>query len=274
MTEITENFLKEFHGQNPSCTSLSFDFGRTDDGKSSYQLLVDDALKLLPAKGTILDVACGDGYLLSQINEQCQTKVHLYGIDMSPAELEVAKKSLPEDTRLFEGRAQSIDMVSASADVVVSHMALMLMTSIDDVFREVSRILRKGGLFSFVVPGEFIESKANSLFNQILDVRLEKEKKKYFTQMGDPRFFDRTTMSDLLSEAGFGAPTFEHIALQFTASPEKLAKHFSLMYEAGLLSPRGRDTLESDFTTALNEIAAEGTVTTRMGLVKVRCLRM
>lgn len=76
----------------------------------------------------------------------------MVGIDLSERELARAR-TRPElaDADLRLGRAQRLPFAEDSFDAVVSHMALMLVSEVDQVVAEAARVLRPGGRFAVVV---------------------------------------------------------------------------------------------------------------------------
>lgn len=84
----TESYLIDFHGRRPGATSHCFGAARTEregqEFSSPYAYLAD----LVPTRGgplTVLDLACGDGYLLAEFAARRQPGVSLLGVDMSLA---------------------------------------------------------------------------------------------------------------------------------------------------------------------------------------------
>lgn len=79
-TKRVEDFLKTYHARFPGCTSACVKGARGEDGLSSYEVLAERA----GASGKVLDLACGDGFLLSVVKER-KPGARLVGIDMSEA---------------------------------------------------------------------------------------------------------------------------------------------------------------------------------------------
>ena len=100
---------------------------------------------------TVLDLACGDGLLLSRLSQMHASGLGLIGIDMSRAELDAARSRLGPGVALHQAMAQALPLPDASVDCVLSHLALMLMAPVEPVIAEVRRVLKHGGVFSAVV---------------------------------------------------------------------------------------------------------------------------
>jgi SAM-dependent methyltransferase len=142
--------LVAFHATYAGSASAVFDGGTLPDGLSSYEWL---AGMVDPARhARVVDLGCGDGFLLAMLREQHGDRARLVGVDMSRAELDVAARRFEgADVRLVEADAARTGIPTASQDAVVSHMALMLMPDSAAVLSEAARILRPGGLFAAVI---------------------------------------------------------------------------------------------------------------------------
>lgn len=151
MTGVTpDDFLLAFHARHAGLTARAFGGGRCADGRSSYDLLAD-----VPRVGdTVLDLGCGDGFLLERLVARGFPPASLTGVDMSEHELAAARaRPALAGARLVRARAQALPLPDASVDVVLSHLAYMLMTDIEAVTAHVARVLRPGGTFATITGG-------------------------------------------------------------------------------------------------------------------------
>jgi len=88
-----------------------------------------------------LDAACGTGRLTSLLLER---EYDVVGIDASPEMLDVARTRFPEiDWR--EADLHALPLEDSSADVVLTGLALAHLSSLEPVFAEFARVLRRGG---------------------------------------------------------------------------------------------------------------------------------
>src|SRR3989344_4306219 len=110
-----------------------------------------EVLKLLKStNGPILDVGCHSGTFTEKILKKINSR-KVYGIDVSPSAISLAKKRLPY------GNFQVADAVSLPFknnffDLVV---CLEVLEHVDDpvkVISEISRVLKKGGSAVILVP--------------------------------------------------------------------------------------------------------------------------
>src|SRR5579859_4611556 len=95
--EDWNNFLLDCHNSKPGKTPLAFDPWKTADGMTSYDLLVDIAKNVRPPDGhplRLLDLACGDGYLIELCLDRMAGNARILGIDMSVGELTAARRRL------------------------------------------------------------------------------------------------------------------------------------------------------------------------------------
>lgn len=109
---------------------------------------------------TVVDLGCGTGrdvYLLSQL---VGPNGFVHGVDMTPSQLEVARRTLSWHTDRFgytepnvafhEGYIEDLSFIpDGSVDIVVSNCVVNLSPRKDIVMREVFRILKPGGEFYF-----------------------------------------------------------------------------------------------------------------------------
>ncbi len=98
----------------------------------------------------ILDLGCGTGVILAML-EQRLPAARLVGLDISEGMLgEARRRMLRSD--LITAVAESIPFPDSSFDVVYGNSVLHHMPDLDVVAREVSRVLRPGGVFVAFEP--------------------------------------------------------------------------------------------------------------------------
>jgi SAM-dependent methyltransferase len=103
-----------------------------------------------PAGRHWLDVGCGTGALCGAIAEHC-APASLTGIEPSEGFLKIARETLSCHVTLCHGNAASIPLADASVDIVVSGLVLNFVPDLAVAFKEVSRVVTKGGTFGAYV---------------------------------------------------------------------------------------------------------------------------
>jgi SAM-dependent methyltransferase len=93
---------------------------------------------------SVLDLACGSGRLL---------KYATIGLDASAEMIKLAKEKFPDKT-LLHAEAHAIPLGDASVDTVISFHFFMHLDrpAIENILKEVHRVLRDGGRFIFDIP--------------------------------------------------------------------------------------------------------------------------
>lgn len=256
----SESFLKNFHLENPGCTPACFSSGQSD-GQDSYSFL-SSILKDSDAGKTVVDLACGDGTLIKQIRSRGFQDLKVVGIDMSPGELDLAKKMLNDSNiELIEGRAQSLPLADNSVDFILCHMALMLMDELDLVISEIHRCLKPNGIFSAVIGGKSEISPIFKSFLGLLKPALAEENKTFLFNLGDARTRSEDGLRSIFSEDSFLPAQVEDLKISFSAIPSESLDFFMLMYDVALLSKARRDQLSSDLLKVLEgHVDANGMV--------------
>lgn len=109
----------------------------------------------------ILDIGCGEGLFAKVVfSEKIDT-----GIDPNPHELERARK-LGAYEELIECRGDAIDKPDGHYNTAFSNSVLEHIPDIEPVFREVHRLLARGGKFYVTVPSHRFDE--YSVVNQTL----------------------------------------------------------------------------------------------------------
>ena len=119
--------LANIHKSNAGFTeSLAWNC-RDAHGKNSYEILAD----MIDHRHhtNVLDLACGSGVLLDLCNQKFGNKLSYLGVDISDAELELARKRLAKtETKLTRCMAQNLQFIADySINIILCHWALTLM---------------------------------------------------------------------------------------------------------------------------------------------------
>lgn len=269
----SENFLRKFHAQYAGATSKMWD-ARTSDGYSSYELLA----QLIPQSDqqlTVLDLACGDALLLEILHKRNQTNLNLIGVDMSPDELDLARRRLGSATvDLRLERAQQLSLADNSVDYILCHLAFMLMDPVENAVSEIHRVLKPGGLFAAIVNGEFIQGDALAAFGQAAREIIIQEGSGADASIGDHRTYSIEGLTSLLNaNSGFDEPiTTKDFILHIDGSIEQVKEFLFVTYIVGRISPSGLETLNTHTMEILKSLQRkDGTVPCSLGLRLVLC---
>ena len=266
-----ETYLQDFHQRQVGVTSAAFAHLQASSPAGSWASSYEVLTSLVPSVDTplsVLDLACGDGHLLGLLAARRQPQLQLLGIDMSEAELTVARAALPASVWLQQGRGQALDVPDASIDCLVSHMALMLMDDIEQVMREIRRVLRPGSQFAAIVGRTFLLGEVNDVFMRVF--------KPIASDALPPlRFGDRRAGSEAgwreLLDAGFADVEFDDIDVPWTPTPAALWAALLDTYDIDRLDDDARQRLRSAFLDAVTPLqAGDGTIATGWGLRLVR----
>ena len=262
-----ETYLQDFHQRQVGVTSAAFAHLPARSGSTSYASSYAALSDLVPVgdnRLSVLDLACGNGHLLGLLAARRQPRLQLLGVDMSEAELAAARAALPASVRLLLGRGQALDLPSASVDYLVSHMALMLMDDIDQVVREMRRVLRSGGQFGAIVGRTFLLGEVNDVFMRVF--------KPIASDALPPlRFGDRRAGSEAgwreLLDAGFADVEFDDIDVPWTPTPGELWTALLDTYDIDRLDDGARQRLRSALLDAVAYLqGSDGKIATGWGL--------
>lgn len=241
-----EQFLLEFHRAQPGCTSQAFSPGRCKShGKSSYGLLTD----AIAEGGLIVDLGCGDGYLLQQLQERFGAGQALAGIDFSPEELQLASGRQLSNCRLDLADAWQLPFESSSVSTCVSHFAFHIMSRVDEVVEEITRVLVPGGSFVAVVGGG---PKLGDAFEVFVELALTAIKPGQAPpRLGDMRARTSTGLEELFAPSrGFSAPKIDDHAIDLSGPFEQVWNCLATIYDLAHFDERQRSELKTKFRDA------------------------
>lgn len=112
---------------------------------------LEKKLKNIELRGPSLDLGCGDGYITSLIFKS----IFDYGIDNNEAgDVKIAIKKKRYKKIVIES-AEKTSIPSGSLSFVFSNSVIEHIPNNQEVLKEVSRMLKKGGYFVFTCPSAF-----------------------------------------------------------------------------------------------------------------------
>ncbi len=243
-----EQFLVEFHDQRAGITTQAYAaLPVLVDGArfaSSYAWLAH-TVPTGPTPVSVLDLACGDGFLLDLLSRRAQVGLELTGVDMSSGELAAARSRLGTKARLHHARAQDLPLADGATDVVLCHMALMLMDGLDQVLGEIRRVLKADGLFAFVVGARPAPTPAFERYLARL-LQAREAHPSVALSFGDGRPRNPDGIRNALS-AHFTQVRIQDIALPRRYTPDQLWHWFEGMYDLHVLPALQRQRFRDDY---------------------------
>lgn len=262
-----EQFLLAFHARDPGVTARAFGRGRVEDGRSSYQVLADVAR---PGQ-RVLDLGCGDGFLLEELVVRGHVPSALVGVDLSPDELAAARCRIAlADVALVCEAAQELSAADGQLDCVLSHLAFMLMSDIERVMAELSRVLCSGGTFATIVGGGPGPGDAFELFLDLLNAA-SADLIERAPRLGDRRARDAIGLAPLLRAARFESIEETALTVRLDGTAAQVWETLTSAYEMSFVPAWRREELRARFSSEAAQLAD------RTGFVpcsmRVRCIR-
>lgn len=247
-----EKFLLTFHAHLPGVTAAAFGGVpvkyRGRELPSSYEVLAQ-AVPLFEGSATVVDVGCGNGHLLASL-ARARPTLTLVGVDFSLAELSASKCATAS---FVAARAQQLPLCEASCDVVLSHMALMLMSDAARVLREIARVLKPAGVVAAVVGGgSRPHSPAFTAYIDLLRRHLATLPEPP-PRIGEKAFYSEDGIRSLFVEQ-FTEVVIEPVFLEELLTPRLAWTSFERMYDLHHLSMRSRRELETEYLEAVRPL--------------------
>jgi malonyl-CoA O-methyltransferase len=224
-------------------------------------LLTRLAPMLIDAK-TIVDLGCATGAASRTLSKQFR-RAHIISIDLSQQMLRQAqrKRSLFGRRSLLQANAAALPLAGHSVDLIFANLLLPWISDPTAVFSEVSRVLRKDGLFIFSTLGP------DSL----------RELHRAWQSAGDGahvnRFLDMHDIGDIAVRSGLRDPVLDvdHLRVSYE-KPQALFDDLTAMGGRNSLQNRRRSlTGKIRFKAMTAALAAAGPLTLDLELVYGHC---
>jgi SAM-dependent methyltransferase len=254
-----ETYLSSVHRETLNMTPKAYGAYRTSTGQNSYEVLVS-VLNKKPSKDLhVLDLGCGDGYLIQYLLPKLGPKGKITGVDMVPSEIERAKAVYTDKRVQFHvARAQELPVPNTSVDVVLCHLTLMLMRPIEPVVRKLLQILKLGGEIAGIVPMPrrygTTAYELGELVGAFIDQKHPGMRKSF--QAGDPRFETEEGIQAILK--GFRDDLWvQDFDILIPLDPEAIWNFHRDMYVIGALSPQTRLELKEKMSAFVSAQRAQ-----------------
>lgn len=138
-----KRYLADFHAERPGVAEAVLTRSLSGD-HTPYRWL---ARAVSPDASLVLDVAAGSGPMSRELAQPGRMVV---GVDVSGTELGLAAERGPGPW--VQGDALALPFADGSVDAVTSSMGLVVVTPLDRVLSEISRVLRPGGVLAAIAP--------------------------------------------------------------------------------------------------------------------------
>lgn len=172
-----------------SYNKKAYNYEETYDGQVTRQMKLDlrKAVFLKPGD-KVLDVACGNGKLLSLLGEK--ETIETYGVDISNEMIAVAQKNLPSG-KFCVSDSRKLDFPDETFDVITVSAAFHHFTHPKEFMTECIRILKPNGKLYI---GEFVVSFPLRLLSNLLLP---------FLRSGDVKMYSQKELLKFFSDSGF-----------------------------------------------------------------------
>ena len=203
-----------------------------------------EPLLLQPA--IILDLGSATGAAGRLLRKRFK-RAHVVSLDISRAMLEVARRNRPWFSRasFLQGNAHQLPFADAAFDLVLANQMLPWAPEPQPVFEEVSRVLKKGGVFAFATLGPDSLQQIERAWASIDDGQHVN------------RFPDMHDIGDGLVRAGLADPVLDVDRLSVSYdSADKLFTDLTLVGARNALVGRGRGLLGRARFNALKQALA------------------
>jgi ubiquinone/menaquinone biosynthesis C-methylase UbiE len=219
---------------------------------------------------TLLDVACGPGYVAAAAAER---GVQVVGLDFSDLMVRKAKTAYPH-IEFVEGDAQALQFDAGEFDAVSMNFGMLHLDKPEDALREAHRVLSDSGVFAFTVWGTPDESLA---FKIVLSAIQDIGDTNVPLPPGPPffRFSDPQESVRCMQDAGFANCRTKLLPLTWElATPSDLFKafYFGTPRTGGLLRAQTKkrlDAIADRVTSAAQEFVQDGVVKVPMSALLV-----
>ncbi|MCA9708928.1 MAG: class I SAM-dependent methyltransferase [Myxococcales bacterium] len=254
--------LARYH-ETPGQTPAMLETWQDRQGRTTYQVLVEQTAGI-DRNARILDLACGDGFLLAVLRKRGFTA--LEGLDSSAEELSAARARLGPEFPLHQADAIDTGLGTASFDAIVCHMALMLITPIKEVLREIARIGRPNARVLAVINRPLKDPAFDELRRHLVEVTQSSGLERL--RLGDPRMMRRDELLELLSGAFEPSGSIvEDFAVRLHGPPELLWSKLRMMYDVARLPESAQEELGRRACAGWGPLAnPSGNVTCAMGM--------
>jgi ubiquinone/menaquinone biosynthesis C-methylase UbiE len=164
--------------------------------------------------GPVLEMACGTGIVTQQLRTHLAPEVKIVTTDLSQPMLDYAQTKLAtlKNVDWRQADIAALPFPDASFSTVVCQFGLMFVPDKQAAFREVRRVLGKGGVFAFSVWDAMTANPYAHLTHETLAKLFPVDPPQFFTVPFS--FHDREILQQLLTMHGFSDVQVETVTLE------------------------------------------------------------
>ena len=184
----------------------------------------------------VLDLGCGPGIYIQKLKNKCK---EIKGIDISKVEVEIAKENNPE-IDIVLGDAEKLPYNNNEFDIIFASLVLGHLDSWTKVLSEISRTLKKRGIFIF------------SIHNPVTDGMI---KKKWFFKKFKviERYFEERKRSKIWGEKNTSAESIHYHKTYGTIIRNLIKNKFEIIdYEDCKPLEEGKGLFPKHYNNAIN----------------------
>lgn len=197
-----------------------------------------DHLPALADGATVLDVACGTGEPGLTLARR-SPGVRLLGVDSAPRMIDAARSKVASESlgnaRFEVMSSEALALPDESVDAVISRFGLLLFGDVQASARELSRVLRKGGFFSFAVWDDMAKNTLVSSFTKVLRAHLPEGRESPLKRLEE--LAAEGVRGRLLEEAGLGTVRSE--MFDWTYEFDSFEEPWDLLSRMGMTNQGG-----------------------------------
>lgn len=160
---MSRNFDHALYYENPFSITSYIEQNRL---KTINRLIVKHIKDYKLENPLILEVGCGDGYVLKEISEKVKTS-NLIGIDANQKWLDDAKIRLGEKAKLIYGFAEELPFEDNSIDIIVCTEVLEHVIDPKSVLLELKRVIKPNCPVIVSIPNEKLINQLKNILAQI-----------------------------------------------------------------------------------------------------------
>ncbi len=142
--DLVRCYPAEYHGYQTLAISRLYDFLSHLQMRRRYARYK----ALLPEKARILDVGCGDGYIM-QAMEKLSPSWELYGVEFND---EVAKKGIDQGLNIVAGTLETADLPLGTFDLLIMNHLIEHLPDPVRTLKRAHQLLKPGGFIIGEVP--------------------------------------------------------------------------------------------------------------------------